>query len=40
MVMLKDNHIDFAGGISLAIAKLKATRKNNKDLKLLLRQEI
>jgi nicotinate-nucleotide pyrophosphorylase (carboxylating) len=23
MIMLKDNHIDFAGGIALAVAKLK-----------------
>ncbi len=29
MVMLKDNHIDFAGGISMAIAKTKAYLKEN-----------
>ena len=36
MIMLKDNHIDFAGGISLAIAKTKNYLKdNNKDLKII-----
>jgi nicotinate-nucleotide pyrophosphorylase (carboxylating) len=36
MVMLKDNHIDFAGGITLAIAKTKAYLKENKlDLKII-----
>ncbi|WP_418262838.1 carboxylating nicotinate-nucleotide diphosphorylase [Flavobacterium faecale] len=36
MVMLKDNHIDFAGGISLAIAKTKEYLKaQNKDLKII-----
>jgi nicotinate-nucleotide pyrophosphorylase (carboxylating) len=36
MVMLKDNHIDFAGGITLAIAKTKAYLKNNNlDLKII-----
>lgn len=36
MVMLKDNHIDFAGGITLAIAKTKAYLKdNNLDLKII-----
>ncbi|OCB78630.1 carboxylating nicotinate-nucleotide diphosphorylase [Flavobacterium crassostreae] len=36
MVMLKDNHIDFAGGIGLAIAKTKAYLKDtNKDLKII-----
>ena len=36
MVMLKDNHIDFAGGISLAIAKTKTyLEENNKDLKII-----
>ena len=36
MIMLKDNHIDFAGGISLAIAKTKAYLKNtNRDLKII-----
>ena len=35
MVMLKDNHIDFAGGITLAIAKTKAyLKENNLDLKI------
>ena len=29
MIMLKDNHIDFAGGITLAIAKTKAYLKAN-----------
>jgi nicotinate-nucleotide pyrophosphorylase len=27
MIMLKDNHIDFAGGIALAVAKLKITSR-------------
>lgn len=36
MIMLKDNHIDFAGGISLAIAKTKEYFKtNNLDLKII-----
>ena len=36
MIMLKDNHIDFAGGISLAIAKTKAfLKENNLDLKII-----
>ncbi|GIZ08277.1 carboxylating nicotinate-nucleotide diphosphorylase [Flavobacterium sp. UMI-01] len=36
MVMLKDNHIDFAGGISLAIAKTKEyLQANNLDLKII-----
>lgn len=36
MVMLKDNHIDFAGGITLAIAKTKAYLKaSNLDLKII-----
>lgn len=36
MVMLKDNHIDFAGGIALAIAKTKTyLKENNKDLKII-----
>jgi nicotinate-nucleotide pyrophosphorylase (carboxylating) len=36
MVMLKDNHIDFAGGITLAIAKTKAyLKENNLDLKII-----
>jgi len=36
MVMLKDNHNDFAGGISLAISKTKAFLKaNNLDLKII-----
>ena len=35
MVMLKDNHIDFAGGISKAIAKTNHyLKENNKDLKI------
>jgi nicotinate-nucleotide pyrophosphorylase (carboxylating) len=34
--MLKDNHIDFAGGITLAIAKTKEYLKtNNLDLKII-----
>jgi nicotinate-nucleotide pyrophosphorylase (carboxylating) len=36
MVMLKDNHIDFAGGITLAIAKTKTYLKENSlDLKII-----
>ncbi|MBF4505554.1 carboxylating nicotinate-nucleotide diphosphorylase [Flavobacterium sp. JLP] len=36
MVMLKDNHIDFAGGITLAIKKTKEYLKaNNLDLKII-----
>lgn len=36
MIMLKDNHIDFAGGIGPAITKTKAYLKaNNKDLKII-----
>jgi len=36
MVMLKDNHIDFAGGITKAIAKTKDYLKaNHKDLKII-----
>lgn len=36
MIMLKDNHIDFAGGISKAISKTNAYLKdNNKDLKII-----
>lgn len=36
MIMLKDNHIDFAGGITLAIAKTKTYLKdNNRDLKII-----
>lgn len=36
MIMLKDNHNDFAGGITLAIAKTKAYLKENKlDLKII-----
>lgn len=36
MVMLKDNHIDFAGGIALAIAKTKAyLKETNRDLKII-----
>ena len=36
MIMLKDNHIDFAGGITQAITKTKAyLRDNNKDLKII-----
>ena len=37
MVMLKDNHIDFAGGITLAIAKTTAyLKENNLDLKIII----
>jgi nicotinate-nucleotide pyrophosphorylase (carboxylating) len=36
MIMLKDNHIDFAGGISLAIAKTKQfLKENDLDLKII-----
>jgi nicotinate-nucleotide pyrophosphorylase (carboxylating) len=36
MVMLKDNHLDFAGGITLAIAKTKAyLQEKNLDLKII-----
>lgn len=36
MIMLKDNHIDFAGGISKAIDKTKTyLKENNKDLKII-----
>ena len=36
MVMLKDNHIDFAGGITKAITKTKAyLKENNLDLKII-----
>lgn len=36
MIMLKDNHIDFAGGITLAINKTKAYLiENNLDLKII-----
>lgn len=36
MIMLKDNHNDFAGGITLAIAKTKAyLKENNLDLKII-----
>jgi len=36
MIMLKDNHNDFAGGITLAIAKTKAyLLENNLDLKII-----
>jgi len=36
MIMLKDNHIDFAGGITLAINKTKAyLKENNLDLKII-----
>ena len=36
MVMLKDNHNDFAGGITLAISKTKAyLKENNLDLKII-----
>ena len=36
MVMLKDNHIDFAGGITLAIAKTQTyLKENNLDLKII-----
>lgn len=36
MIMLKDNHIDFAGGIPQAIAKTKSfLKENNLDLKII-----
>lgn len=36
MIMLKDNHIDFAGGITKAISKTKEYLKNtNRDLKII-----
>ena len=36
MIMLKDNHNDFAGGITASIAKTKQYLKdNNKDLKII-----
>jgi nicotinate-nucleotide pyrophosphorylase (carboxylating) len=36
MIMLKDNHIDFAGGITKAIAKTKEyLQSNNLDLKII-----
>ncbi len=36
MIMLKDNHIDFAGGITKAIAKTKAyLKESNRDLKII-----
>ncbi|MBU2062244.1 MAG: carboxylating nicotinate-nucleotide diphosphorylase [Bacteroidetes bacterium] len=36
MIMLKDNHIDFAGGVGLAITKTKSyLAENNKDLKII-----
>ncbi|UNY97698.1 carboxylating nicotinate-nucleotide diphosphorylase [Zhouia spongiae] len=36
MVMLKDNHIDFAGGITSAIEKTQEyLKRNNKDLKII-----
>ncbi|PNW28043.1 carboxylating nicotinate-nucleotide diphosphorylase [Formosa algae] len=36
MIMLKDNHIDFAGGITSAITKTQAyLKENNKDLKII-----
>jgi nicotinate-nucleotide pyrophosphorylase (carboxylating) len=36
MIMLKDNHIDFAGGITLAIAKTNNyLKENNLDLKII-----
>lgn len=36
MIMIKDNHIDFAGGISAAITKTKAyLKENNLDLKII-----
>ena len=37
MIMLKDNHNDFAGGITLAISKTKAyLKENNLDLKIII----
>jgi len=36
MIMLKDNHIDFAGGITMAINKTKKyLKENKKDLKII-----
>lgn len=36
MIMLKDNHIDFAGGITLAISKTQSyLKENNLDLKII-----
>jgi nicotinate-nucleotide pyrophosphorylase (carboxylating) len=35
MIMLKDNHIDFAGGIALAVAKTKITSGKGLDLKII-----
>jgi nicotinate-nucleotide pyrophosphorylase (carboxylating) len=36
MIMLKDNHIDFAGGITLAISKTKKyLQEQNRDLKII-----
>ncbi len=36
MIMIKDNHIDFAGGVVKAIEKTKAyLKENNKDLKII-----
>ncbi len=36
MIMLKDNHIDFAGGITMAIEKTKSyLKENKKDLKII-----
>ncbi|TNF69225.1 MAG: carboxylating nicotinate-nucleotide diphosphorylase [Bacteroidetes bacterium] len=36
MIMLKDNHIDFAGGVTRAIEKTQAyLKKHNKDLKII-----
>ena len=36
MIMIKDNHIDFAGGITKAITKTKAyLKEQNKDLKII-----
>lgn len=36
MIMIKDNHIDFAGGVVQAIKKTKAyLKENNKDLKII-----
>lgn len=36
MIMLKDNHIDFAGGITKAISKTKAyLKETNRDLKII-----
>ena len=38
MIMLKDNHIDFAGGITQAITQTKQYLKdNNKDLKIIIK---